>query len=959
MTAVYASRLRPSTGVAAAPAPARASRRPKAVEPVHGTGAGHTFARVEAGDRQELEREADRLSLIVAAGAKRSPMAPLRARPGLVQKQERPETPPSITSLPGEVPADPEAEEEKKTAAMWEKLGTELAKEALKQFGKIPGVAEVYQAIEDLFDLPAVQIVGGIGYSASAATAIVVNAIDMQSRTEPGAVPPAETMFGVKGTWDFTSPPKDIKVMTPIGDLPPSFGEEKASSGGSTTLAGKPPSAVPEDPIGKNLREAQEEQFVLNWVLSRQDEILNPVKESRQKSAGRKKSKQKPKAPRKPAAASERRRRQDEWPSFKRRSESTGPAHDEPEVADAGRRTPGRPLDPEISDRMERSLGSGFGRVRIHTDAESAATAETLNARAYTVGEDVVFGAGEYRPATPEGLRLLAHELVHVVQQGGAPATRGVPESAGPRPVLAGSGPASCRAGGSTIAAGAGLPGSSFLPPAGGRIQRKCACGGGAGECEECRKQVRLQRKATGGGGPAPTGPALDGALDSPGQPIEPSTHEFLTSRFGHDFSRVRVLALPKKRKQISIAVGAPGDRYEQEADRVAEEVMRLPGPNVQAITAAGAPSGMQGIPRQATGCTERLQRETRDPFDPEEGLVEEEGTIQAKQAAGHAVEAPAGLHGELSLVRGGGQAMPESLRAKLEPRFGHDFSRVRIHTDAVAATFARSLNARAFTLGHDLVFGAGEYVPTTEAGQRLLAHELTHVIQQGEAPPIPPHPEPDNPGLDGGGREERVGTTPLATPSRDSGRNMLHEISAVSRESRTIRRVKWNPNTRTGRVSRPWGTGPSGDILEAATDAGTSIEIWRPHNGTTYWCHGYTFGGSSAKGGPYSMWGRTVPTVLNDDGWQQVYSCLAQAQDILVFFDGGGRAMHSGIVRSVSAPGSAIDEGASTLESKWGQQPLNTSSWRTNSRQYGGYRCYSKSGAQGPCKATGANELP
>jgi hypothetical protein len=66
-----------------------------------------------------------------------------------------------------------------------------------------------------------------------------------------------------------------------------------------------------------------------------------------------------------------------------------------------------------------------------------------------------------------------------------------------------------------------------------------------------------------------------------------------------------------------------------------------------------------------------------------------------------------------------------------MEPRFGHDFSRVRVHTDSKAAESARAVNALAYTVGRDVVFGAGQHVPGTSAGQRLLAHELAHVVQQ------------------------------------------------------------------------------------------------------------------------------------------------------------------------------------------------------------------------------------
>jgi hypothetical protein len=381
---------------------------------------------------------------------------------------------------------------------------------------------------------------------------------------------------------------------------------------------------------------------------------------------------------------------------------------------------------------------------------------------------------------------------------------------------------------------------------------------------------------------------------------------------------------------QAKLAISQPSDVYEQEADRVADQVMRMPDPTVHDSASLGASSEPPGIQRQCPGCEERLQRETRNPFDEEEGLIsEEEGVVQAKWPAGGAPAAAPGAEARIHALRGGGQPLPQPVRASMEPRFGHDFSQVRIHADAAAAEAAGSVNALAFTLGHNLVFGAGQYEPATEAGRRLLAHELTHVIQQGKA-----------------SRTSRAA-------------QQVHPSGALT-ETDMIRRVAWHPNTDTGRDSRPWGTGPRGDVLLGQTDAGTPIPIWRPHDGTTYWCHGYTFGGSTARGGPYSIWGQAVPTVLRDDGWvRQVHSCVARAGDVLVFYDNSGNVGHSGIVRSVSEPGGRVDEAASTLESKWGQAPLNTSSWLVNINQYGGYRCFSKSPAYGPCSGRGANELP
>jgi hypothetical protein len=85
------------------------------------------------------------------------------------------------------------------------------------------------------------------------------------------------------------------------------------------------------------------------------------------------------------------------------------------------------------------------------------------------------------------------------------------------------------------------------------------------------------------------------------------------------------------------------------------------------------------------------------------------------------------------------GQPLDPATRTFFEPRFGHDFSRVRVHTDGQATESARAVNALAYTVGQDVVFGAGQYAPQTEAGRKLLAHELTHTIQQERTPSAQP----------------------------------------------------------------------------------------------------------------------------------------------------------------------------------------------------------------------------
>ena len=112
---------------------------------------------------------------------------------------------------------------------------------------------------------------------------------------------------------------------------------------------------------------------------------------------------------------------------------------------------------------------------------------------------------------------------------------------------------------------------------------------------------------------------------------------------------------------------------------------------------------------------------------------IEEEGEkeLQAKPTSSHISQVNPNLESRIHSLKGGGQLLSENDRAFFEPRFGRDFSQVRLHTDTQAAESARAVNSRAFTVGQDVVFGAGQYAPGTSEGRRLMAHELTHVVQQ------------------------------------------------------------------------------------------------------------------------------------------------------------------------------------------------------------------------------------
>jgi hypothetical protein len=175
---------------------------------------------------------------------------------------------------------------------------------------------------------------------------------------------------------------------------------------------------------------------------------------------------------------------------------------------------------------------------------------------------------------------------------------------------------------------------------------------------------------------------------------------------------------------QAKLVVGQPGDKYEQEADRVADAVMRMPEPWVQRHTEIKEDKEKK---LQTKTVVDQITPLVQRQIEPEE----EEEVIQTERGSGQTPKASSGLEGQIRSLKGGGQPLPASTRAFFESRFGHEFSQVRLHTDHEAAEAARSVNAKAFTVGIDVVFGSGEYSPNTSGGRQLLAHELTHVVQQ------------------------------------------------------------------------------------------------------------------------------------------------------------------------------------------------------------------------------------
>jgi hypothetical protein len=202
---------------------------------------------------------------------------------------------------------------------------------------------------------------------------------------------------------------------------------------------------------------------------------------------------------------------------------------------------------------------------------------------------------------------------------------------------------------------------------------------------------------------------------------------------------------------QAKLKIGKPGDKYELEADRIADQVMSMPEPRIsrQAEGEEKEEESIQlkPIAEQITPLVQK-QAEPEEEEEKEEEPIqaklessflqkqvepeeEEEEPIQAKGSSSSEAEVTTGIESKINSLKGGGQPLPESTKRYFEPRYGYDFSGVRVHTDSKASETAKSINAKAFTTGKDIVFGAGQYYPEISGGKRLLAHELTHVVQQ------------------------------------------------------------------------------------------------------------------------------------------------------------------------------------------------------------------------------------
>ena len=211
----------------------------------------------------------------------------------------------------------------------------------------------------------------------------------------------------------------------------------------------------------------------------------------------------------------------------------------------------------------------------------------------------------------------------------------------------------------------------------------------------------------------------------------------------------------PEGTVQTKLTIGQPNDKYEREADSMADAVVnnKASKPDIQNKEISSIQRESLATPQEDEKLDTAERRMEEDKLvqekpeiqkmgveEEEEGMVsmmegekEEEEEVQTK-SNGNAQTASTGLTQQLKSKSGRGKGLPQNTKAEMESSFGRDFSEVNIHTDEDAVKMNKELGAQAFTHGNDIYFNSGKYLPESGEGKHLLAHELTHVVQQNSS---------------------------------------------------------------------------------------------------------------------------------------------------------------------------------------------------------------------------------
>ena len=299
----------------------------------------------------------------------------------------------------------------------------------------------------------------------------------------------------------------------------------------------------------------------------------------------------------------------------------------------------GSTLPNSVKTSMESSFNHDFSKVKIHNNAEGDRLSRSLDAQAFTVGQDVYFRQGNYNPYSQPGKKLLAHELSHVVQQSGETAPK--------------------------------------------VLQRKPV------DWKDKKKALTVEENVSGSKKKAKL--YIKAKLIDQGDILSKAKKKLKTiiKKSKGKYKTVRA-QLPKVKKEFSLA-------------SISSKLLDAKGDKFKITAKINPPKKAQRKAAAGTGSIQEVNPEIAS-------------TIQRAQ--------------------GKGTTLSKSAKEPMENAFGYDFSPVRIHHNSQSDRLNRSLNAKAFTVGGDIFFRQGVYKPESSGGKQILAHELTHVIQQSGGKP-------------------------------------------------------------------------------------------------------------------------------------------------------------------------------------------------------------------------------
>lgn len=205
------------------------------------------------------------------------------------------------------------------------------------------------------------------------------------------------------------------------------------------------------------------------------------------------------------------------------------------------------------------------------------------------------------------------------------------------------------------------------------------------------------------------------------------------------DITDSKPFFLPKKKLQYKLNIGSPNDKYEQEADTVADHVIsKLDNKKSKTNTASTTVSSPKIQPKCNNSEEEKINKKEEEKSSEDTPNIsrkpifetQDDSNIQRKE--NNINTASSSIENQLHKTKGSGQALPTEVQTSMGDAMGANLTNVRIHTDTNAIQMSRALGAQAFTHGSDLYFNKGKYNPKSDTGKHLLAHELTHTVQQG-----------------------------------------------------------------------------------------------------------------------------------------------------------------------------------------------------------------------------------